>query len=292
MVVAGGVASSATGTETVRGRDSWLPSVACATSVTLYVEPPGTGKKPRQTVPSPRAAWKSDKKASPVMDWTRKNAESETKPLYCPLTSIFGVVPGQATRWKISTKPDVEALVDPSAGDGAVCPLAAGSKMLKVTGCDDSTGVAVALTAEQPVGKLILEAPYTSISDVAAAAARRMVEHGKGSIFFTGATASMRGAIGYAAFASAKFGLRAVAQSIARELGPKNIHVAHLIIDSGVDTEWVRQRRIEALGPDALNNPDLLMPPSSVADSYWQLYQQPRSAWTFEMEIRPFGEKW
>ena len=103
---------------------------------------------------------------------------------------------------------------------------------------------------------------------------------------------SLRGGIGYAAFASAKFGLRAVAQSMARELGPKNIHVAHLVIDSGVDTEWVRQRRIEALGEHALDNPDLLMPPSSVADAYWQLYQQPRSAWTFEMEIRPFGEKW
>jgi NAD(P)-dependent dehydrogenase (short-subunit alcohol dehydrogenase family) len=97
---------------------------------------------------------------------------------------------------------------------------------------------------------------------------------------------------GYAAFASAKFGLRAVAQATARELGPKNIHVAHLIIDSGVDTEWVRQRRIEALGPGALDNPDLLMPPSSVAESYWLLYQQPRTAWTFELEIRPFGEKW
>jgi NAD(P)-dependent dehydrogenase (short-subunit alcohol dehydrogenase family) len=123
-------------------------------------------------------------------------------------------------------------------------------------------------------------------------AARLMLPRGQGNIFFTGATASLRGGIGYAAFASAKFGLRAVAQSIARELGPKNIHVAHLIIDSGVDTEWVRQRRLEALGPNALADPDLLMPPSSVADAYWQLYQQPKSAWTFEMEIRPFSEKW
>jgi short-subunit dehydrogenase len=79
-------------------------------------------------------------------------------------------------------------------------------------------------------------------------AARLMLPRGKGNIFFTGATASLRGGSGYAAFASAKFGLRAVAQAMARELGPKNIHVAHLIIDSGVDTEWVRQRRIEALG--------------------------------------------
>ena len=95
-------------------------------------------------------------------------------------------------------------------------------------------------------------------------AARLMLPRGKGNIFFTGATASLRGGTGYAAFASAKFGLRAVAQATARELGPKNIHVAHLIIDFGVDTEWVRQRRIEALGPNALDNPDLLMPPSSV----------------------------
>jgi NAD(P)-dependent dehydrogenase (short-subunit alcohol dehydrogenase family) len=123
-------------------------------------------------------------------------------------------------------------------------------------------------------------------------AARLMLARGGGKIFFTGATASLRGGSGFAAFASAKFGLRAVAQAMARELGPKNIHVAHLIIDSGVDTEWVRQRRLEALGPNALDNPDLLMPPSAVADSYWQLYQQPKSAWTFEMEIRPFGEKW
>jgi NAD(P)-dependent dehydrogenase (short-subunit alcohol dehydrogenase family) len=122
--------------------------------------------------------------------------------------------------------------------------------------------------------------------------ARLMVPRGRGNIFFTGATASLRGGSGFAAFASAKFGLRAVAQSIARELGPKNIHVAHLIIDAGVDTAWVRERREQMWGKEALNNPDLLMPPASVAGAYWQLYQQPKSAWTFEMEIRPFGEKW
>jgi NAD(P)-dependent dehydrogenase (short-subunit alcohol dehydrogenase family) len=123
-------------------------------------------------------------------------------------------------------------------------------------------------------------------------AAKLMLPRGRGSIFFTGATASLRGGIGYAAFASAKFGLRAVAQAMARELGPKNIHVAHLIIDSGVDTAWVRERREQLWGKEALDNPDLLMPPASVASAYWQLYQQPKSAWTFEMEIRPSGEKW
>ncbi|MGY4304763.1 NAD(P)-dependent dehydrogenase (short-subunit alcohol dehydrogenase family) [Bradyrhizobium sp. USDA 4369] len=123
-------------------------------------------------------------------------------------------------------------------------------------------------------------------------AARLMLPRGGGKIFFTGATASLRGGSGFAAFASAKFGLRAVAQSMARELMPQNIHVAHLIIDSGVDTAWVRERRVQFWGKEALDNPDLLMPPASVAGAYWQLYQQPRTAWTFEMEIRPFGEKW
>jgi NAD(P)-dependent dehydrogenase (short-subunit alcohol dehydrogenase family) len=125
-------------------------------------------------------------------------------------------------------------------------------------------------------------------------AARLMLPRGQGHIFFTGATASLRGGIGYAAFASAKFGLRAVAQSMARELWPKNIHVAHLIIDSGVNTAWVRERLKEREGQAALDNldPNRLMPPASVAESYWQLYQQPRTAWVFEQEIRPFGEKW
>ena len=86
----------------------------------------------------------------------------------------------------------------------------------------------------------------------------------------------------------------AVAQSIARELGPKNIHVAHLVVDSSVDTEWVRQLIANREGPQALENldPNRLMRPAAVAEAYWQLYQQPRDAWSFEHEIRPFGEKW
>ena len=125
-------------------------------------------------------------------------------------------------------------------------------------------------------------------------AARLMLPRGRGAIFFTGATASLRGGAGYAAFAAAKFGLRAVAQSAARELGPQNIHVAHLVIDSGVDTAWVRERIRQREGEDALQNldPNRLMRPAAVAETYWQIYQQPRDAWTFELEIRPFGEKW
>src|SRR5205814_10124657 len=121
-------------------------------------------------------------------------------------------------------------------------------------------------------------------------AARLMLARGKGNIFFTGATASLRGGSGYAAFAGAKFGLRAVAQAMARELGPKNIHVAHLIIDSGVDTAWVRERREQLWGKEALDNPDMLMPPASVAASYWLLYQHPLIAGQIELELRVFGE--
>lgn len=123
-------------------------------------------------------------------------------------------------------------------------------------------------------------------------AARYMVPRGRGSIFFTGATASMRGGDGYAAFSSAKAGLRNLAQSMARELGPQDIHVAHLVIDGGVDTEFVRDR-IRAAGGDPDSLPaDTLIDPKSVAETYWTLHHQHRDAWTFEMDIRPFGERW
>lgn len=124
-------------------------------------------------------------------------------------------------------------------------------------------------------------------------AARIMLPRGTGKIFVTGATAGLRGNPGYAAFAAAKAGLRATAQAAARELWPQGIHVAHLVIDAGVDTEWVRARVIERIGAEALAaQPDLLMPPEAVAEAYWALYNQPKSAWTFEQEIRPYGEKW
>ena len=120
-------------------------------------------------------------------------------------------------------------------------------------------------------------------------AARAMLPRGRGSIFLTGATASVRGGKGYAAFASAKFGLRAVAQSMARELGPQGIHVAHLVIDSGVDTAWVRER-MAARGGAAGER--VLMRPDSIAEMYWQLHRQPRDAWTHELDARPAGETW
>ncbi|MFK7753131.1 MAG: SDR family oxidoreductase [Sedimentitalea sp.] len=123
-------------------------------------------------------------------------------------------------------------------------------------------------------------------------AARYMVPRGRGCIFFTGASASMRGTTGYSAFAAGKAGLRALAQSMAKELGPQNIHVAHLVIDAGVDTAFVRDRMRQA-GHDPDDMPeDTLMNPNSVAEAYWTLYNQTRDAWTFEMDLRPFAETW
>ena len=123
-------------------------------------------------------------------------------------------------------------------------------------------------------------------------AARHMVPRGRGSIFFTGASASLRGKSGYAAFAAGKAALRALAQAMARELGPENIHVAHLVIDAGVDTAFVRERLAEA-GEDVDRlPPDTLMNPASVGEAYWTLHHQTRDAWTFEVDLRPFRENW
>ena len=116
-----------------------------------------------------------------------------------------------------------------------------------------------------------------------------MTKRGHGTILFTGATASVRGAAGFAAFASAKHALRALAQSMARELGPQNIHVAHVVIDAAVDTAWIMENF-----PDAskLKEKDGLVIPDDLADNYVMLYDQPRNAWTFELDLRPWLEKW
>jgi NAD(P)-dependent dehydrogenase (short-subunit alcohol dehydrogenase family) len=120
-------------------------------------------------------------------------------------------------------------------------------------------------------------------------AAKRMTPRGQGTILFTGATASVRGREGFAAFASAKHGLRAVAQSMARELGPKGVHVAHTIIDGAIDTAWIAQNF-----PDrhALKSQDGILNPAHIADAYWALHVQPRDAWTHELDLRPWMEAW
>lgn len=117
--------------------------------------------------------------------------------------------------------------------------------------------------------------------------ARRMVGRGRGTIIFTGATASVRGAAGFAAFAGAKHALRALAQSMARELGPQGIHVAHCIIDGAIDTAFIRERFPERY---ALRAQDGILRPDSIAEAYWTLHRQPRDAWTHELDLRPYME--
>ena len=120
-------------------------------------------------------------------------------------------------------------------------------------------------------------------------AARAMLPRGRGSILFTGATASVRGAAGFAAFAGGKAALRALAQSMARELGPQGLHVAHVVVDGMIDTAFARENfaeRVAAAGPDGILNPE------HVAEAYWWLHRQPRDAWTFELDLRPFVERW
>ena len=124
-------------------------------------------------------------------------------------------------------------------------------------------------------------------------AANVMVPRGRGTIFFTGATASVRGGVGFAAFSSAKFGLRAVAQAMARELGPKNVHVVHLLIDAGVDSEAIHQRMKAQKGIEASDiPPDSLTKTSSIAEAYWFAHQQTKDGWTHELDLRPSVEKW
>lgn len=119
--------------------------------------------------------------------------------------------------------------------------------------------------------------------------AKRMVARGRGTIIFTGATASLRGSANFAAFAGAKHALRALAQSMARELGPKNIHVAHVVVDGAIDTEF-----IQSIFPDRYAQKDQagILDPEHIAENYWYLHQQPRDAWTHELDLRPWMERW
>ena len=119
---------------------------------------------------------------------------------------------------------------------------------------------------------------------VAQAAVKRMLERGRGSLFFTGASASIKGYAESAPFAMGKFALRGLAQSLARELGPKNIHVAHFVIDGGILRPG-GDSRSGARGADGMLEPD------SIAETYMAVYRQHRSAWTFEVDVRPWAEK-
>lgn len=119
--------------------------------------------------------------------------------------------------------------------------------------------------------------------------AKRMVARGRGTILFTGATAGIRGSAGFSAFAGAKHALRALAQSMARELGPRGVHIAHVIVDGAIDTEFIRTQFPERY---ALKEQGGILNPDHIAENYWHLHQQPRDAWTFELDLRPYMEKW
>jgi NAD(P)-dependent dehydrogenase (short-subunit alcohol dehydrogenase family) len=119
--------------------------------------------------------------------------------------------------------------------------------------------------------------------------AKRMVARQRGSIIFTGATASLRGSANFAAFAGAKHALRALAQSMARELGPQNIHVAHVIVDGAIDTEFIRSNFPERYAQKAQ---DGILNPDHIAANYWHLHSQPRDCWTHELDLRPWSERW
>ncbi len=120
-------------------------------------------------------------------------------------------------------------------------------------------------------------------------AARRMEPRGRGTILFTGATASVRGREGFSAFSGAKHALRALAQCMARELGPKGIHVAHTLIDGPIDTQWIAENFPESYARKAH---DGILNPDHIADNYWHLHTQPRDSWTHELDLRPWSESW
>jgi NAD(P)-dependent dehydrogenase (short-subunit alcohol dehydrogenase family) len=120
-------------------------------------------------------------------------------------------------------------------------------------------------------------------------AARVMLPRKQGTIIFTGATASLRGGKGFAAFSGAKHALRALAQSMAREIGPQGIHVAHTVIDGAIDTQFIAQNFPERY---ALKADDGILNPEHIAEAYWQLHRQPKSAWTHELDLRPWMENW
>jgi NAD(P)-dependent dehydrogenase (short-subunit alcohol dehydrogenase family) len=119
--------------------------------------------------------------------------------------------------------------------------------------------------------------------------AKVMLPRSRGTMIFTGATASLRGSAGFSAFAGAKHALRALAQSLARELGPQGIHVAHVVIDGAIDTQFIRENFPERY---ALKDRDGILNPDAIAENYWQLHRQQRSAWTHELDLRPWMETW
>jgi len=173
---------------------------------------------------------------------------------------------------------DVTALLD-EASDGAALDLVAYNvgNNVAVPLLELTTDVFEAAWRQNALGGFI----------VGREAVRRMLPQGQGTLLYTGATASLRARPPFTAFASAKAALRAVAQGIAREYGPKGIHVAHVVIDGVIEGDYAKSRFpdfVKAKGPDGLLKVD------EIADAYWALHRQPKSAWTQELDLRPFKE--
>jgi NAD(P)-dependent dehydrogenase (short-subunit alcohol dehydrogenase family) len=203
---------------------------------------------------------------------------------------------------------DLEKLSESITGDGGV------AHAFGVDGRDEEQTVAFFKQVEEEIGPIevcvfniggnvnfsITETTarvYTKVWEMCALAgflagreaAKYMIPRAKGTIIFTGATASVRGSAGFSAFAGGKHALRALAQSMARELGPKGIHVAHTIIDGAIDTKWIAERFPERYASKA---DDGILQPDDIAENYLMLHNQPRSAWTFELDLRPWMESW
>lgn len=190
-----------------------------------------------------------------------------------PLAREIG---GRAYRCDATSEPDVQHLfgqVGRDLGDPVLVVFNAGAFLPKPV-------IETALDEFEACWRILCLGGFL----VGREAARRMASQGRGTILLTGATASLRGGAGFANLAVGKAGLRALAQSMARELGPRGVHVAHVVIDGQID----EQRRA---GLRAERGPDSLLDPAAIAEVYWQLHCQPRSAWTLELDLRPWSEK-
>ncbi len=205
-----------------------------------------------------------------------------TKPRIEALAASIEAVGAGATAMATDTTNEGEVL---RLFDAACTPNASGLELVVYNAGNNRWGNLLEMEADffEDVWRLCCLGGFL----VGREAARRMLPNGRGTVIFTGATASIRGRPPFAAFASAKAGLRAVAQTMARDFGPQGIHVAHSIIDGGIDGDQINKRMPqykEQKGEDGMLSPD------AIADTYWHLHTQHRSAWTHEVDLRPFRE--
>jgi NAD(P)-dependent dehydrogenase (short-subunit alcohol dehydrogenase family) len=209
---------------------------------------------------------------------TRRSAD-KLEPLVAQIRAAGGAAHGFASDARIEA--EVEALVERIERE--IAPIEAA-----VFNIGANVRFPIAETTER-VYRKVWEMGALAGFLTGRAVAKAMLPRGRGTIVFTGATASLRGSAGFAAFAGAKHALRALAQSMARELGPLAIHVAHVVIAGAIDTEFIRENFPERY---ALKERDGILDPEAIAENYWQLHRQQRSAWTHELDLRPWSEKW